>query len=229
MIFCDKKEAFEWAVNTNHPKIFKLKGGAGAANVKLIRTEHEAKRLIHRAFGRGFPQFDKVAAFKERIRNFKEGKENFIGLLKGFARLFITTEFAKLQPPEKGYTYFQDFVPNNDSDIRVVVIGGEKAAAEKRFVRENDFRASGSGQFSYDGIDEEVIKLAFKVAQKLQLQSVAFDFIYSESKQPLVVEVCYGFGTDGISNVPGYWDNELNWYEDKFNPQEWVIESMLDK
>lgn len=228
-VFYDKQEALSWAKGTSYPKVFKLKGGAGAANVKLVRTEQEAKKLIRRAFGRGFPQFDKVSAFKERIRRFKEGKERFIGLLKGFARLFITTEFSKLQPPERGYVYFQDFIPNNNFDIRVVVIGGEKAAAEKRFVRENDFRASGSGQFSYDGIDEEVIKISFKVAKRLKLQSVAFDFIYSESNQPLIVEMCYGFGTDGISNVPGYWDKEFNWYEGKFNSQDWMVDQVINK
>src|SRR5699024_4817995 len=156
-------------------------------------------------------------------RKFKEGKAGFIDILKGIGRLFITTEFAKQQAPEKGYVYFQEFMPKNDSDIRVVVIGGKKAAAEKRYVRKNDFRASGSGEFSYEGIDIDVIKTAFDSANKLNLQSAVFDFVYSEAGQPKIVEVCYGFGTEGIENAPGYWDADLNWHEGKFNPQEWMV------
>lgn len=225
-VFYDKQEALKWASKTSFPKVFKLKGGAGAANVRLIKTQKEANKLIKQAFGRGFPQYDKWAGFKERIRKYKEGKVGLLDILKGLARLFIAPEFAKQQAPERGYVYFQDFVPNNNFDIRVVVVAG-RAAAEKRYVRENDFRASGSGKFSYEGIDEQVIKIAFDVANKLGLQSAAFDFIYDADDKPLIVEVSYGFGTDGINKSPGYWDVDLNWHEGKFNPQEWMLNHLV--
>lgn len=107
-----------------------------------------------------------------------------------------------------GLSYFvYNVFQNNDFDIRIVVVGN-KAAGEKRFVRKNDFRASGSGEFSYEGIDKEVVKIAFDVSQRLNLQSVAFDFIYDENKKPLIVEVSYGFGTKGISKAPGYWTSD---------------------
>ena len=76
-----------------------------------------------------------------------------LGVIKAIARLFITTEFSKLQSPEKGYAYFQYFIPNIGFDTRVVVVVGKRAAAEKRFVKENGFRASGSGKFSYEDIN----------------------------------------------------------------------------
>lgn len=226
-VFYDKQEALDWARRTSYPKVFKLKGGAGAANVKLVNTEEECIKLIQRAFGRGFSQFDRLAGLKERIRKFKEGKAGVIGILKGFVRLFVTTEFAKQQAPEKGYIYFQDFIPNNDSDTRVVVINCKKAVAEKRYVRKNDFRASGSGEFCYEGIDVEVIKIAFDVANQLELQSVAFDFVFSEKGQPKIVEISYGFGTEGIQKAPGYWTADLNWHEGNFNPQEWILKDLI--
>ena len=37
----------------------------------------------------------------------------------------------------------------------------------------------------------------------------------------------YGFGVEGISNVPGYWDSSLQWHEGKFNPQEWMMEEVV--
>lgn len=228
-VFYDKKQALDWAASTSYPKVFKLKGGAGATNVKLVKTEKEAIQLINTAFGKGFAQFDRFANLQERISKFKAGKESFIGVLKGIARLFITTNFAKQQAPEKGYIYFQEFMPNNDCDIRVVVIDGKRAAAEKRFVRKNDFRASGSGKFSYEDINAEAIRISFEVAKKLKLQTVAFDFVLDVNNKPLIIEISYGFGTKGIEGVPGYWDTQLKWYEEKFNPQEWMVKSVLSE
>ena len=61
---------------------------------------------------------------------------------------------------EKCYFYVQDFIPNNNFDIRVIVVC-DKAFAIKRYVRKNDFRASGSGYIDYSrhSIPENIIKL----------------------------------------------------------------------
>ncbi|WP_168400095.1 ATP-grasp domain-containing protein [Acinetobacter indicus] len=228
-VFYDKQRALDWAKQTEYPKVFKLKGGAGAANVKLVKSYSQAISLINKAFGRGFAQFDRIGYFNERLSKYKKGKDTLLGVLKGFARIFIIPEFAKYQPVEKGYIYFQEFIPNNDFDTRVVIINGEVAAAEKRFVRKGDFRASGSGLFDYEDINIDLIKVAFDVAYKLDLQSVAFDFILDKNKKPLIIEISYGFGVTGINNVPGYWDSNLKWHEGEFNPQEWMIENLIKK
>src|SRR5690554_4722377 len=55
-VFYDKKEALDWATTTTYPKVWKLKGGAGAANVKLVRNKREAVKSINKAFGKGFSQ-----------------------------------------------------------------------------------------------------------------------------------------------------------------------------
>lgn len=225
-VFYDKKEAMEWARKTTYPKVFKLKGGAGSANVKLVRTKTEAAKLINKAFGKGFSQFNRFGNLKERYSKWRSGRDSFFGVVKGVGRIFIPTEYAKMQAREKGYVYFQEFIPNNKFDIRIVVVGN-KAAGEKRFVRKNDFRASGSGNFSYKGINTDVIEIAFDVSKRLGLQSAAFDFVYDENNNPLIVEVCYGFGTEGISKVPGYWDNNLIWHEEKFNPEESMIDNLV--
>ena len=228
MIFCDKKEAFEWAVNTNHPKIFKLKGGAGAANVKLVKRKMKQRSSSIKLLGEAFLSLIRVGAFKEHLRKVKEGQQGLIGLLKGFARLFMTTDFDKQQPPEKGYIYFQDFIPNNDSDARVIVIG-DKAFAIKRMVRSNDFRASGSGLIIYDNkeIDEKCIEISFDICRKLKAQSIAFDFVFDKNNQPKIVEISYGYAVEAYNQCPGYWDCKLNWYEGCFNPQQWMVESQI--
>ncbi|MDM1717153.1 ATP-grasp domain-containing protein [Thiopseudomonas alkaliphila] len=224
-VFYDKEEALQWANTTSYPKVFKLKGGAGSANVKLVKTYKEAKRLINKAFGKGFAQYDRFGAFKERLRKVKEGKAGLLEILKGIGRLFITTEFAKQQAPEKGYVYFQDFIENDGFDIRATVMNN-RAIAFKRLTRGNDFRASGSGDviFEYENIDKDYINLAFSIAKKLNSQSVAMDFVKSKTGEIKLIEISYGFTADGYEEAfAGYWDSKINWHEEQFNPQEWLI------
>lgn len=227
-VFYDKKEALKWADSTTFPKVFKLKGGAGAANVKLVRTKAAAIKFIKKAFGKGFSQFDRLGYFKEQYSNFRAGKDTLLGVAKGFGRLFISTEFAKLQPNEKGYVYFQEFIPNNTFDIRVIVIG-VKAFAVKRMTRENDFRASGSGDPKYDisHIDIRCIELAFELNKKINAQSIGYDFVFDKENNPLIVEIGYGFAISFYDPCPGYWDSSLQWHAGQFNPQEWMVEELV--
>jgi glutathione synthase/RimK-type ligase-like ATP-grasp enzyme len=227
-VFYDKENAISWARTAIYPKVFKLKGGAGASNVKLVKNEKEAIKLIKRSFGSGFSQFDKLGYLHDSIQKYKTSQVKFIVVVKACARLFMTTGFAKMQPPEKGYIYFQDFIPDNDSDLRVIIIDG-KAFAVKRMVRNDDFRASGSGIAVYDKneIDHECIKIAFEVNNQLSSMSVAFDFVWDKEGKPYLIELSYGFKVDFYDQCPGYWDENLQWYEGTFNPQEWIISALL--
>lgn len=230
-VFYDKEEALAWAKNTTYPKVFKLRGGAGAANVRLAKNKKEAVRLIRKAFGRGFPQFDRWGNFEEKIRKIRIGKEKvFIGLAKGIYRLFASSSYAKMKGNEKGYVYFQDFIPNNNSDTRIIIIG-DKAFAIKRMVRANDFRASGSGIIKYekDEIDTRCINIAFEIAEKLKFQCMAYDFVFDANNKPLLVEISYGFDPRGYTACPGYWDKSLNFHEGVFNPYGWMVEQVLNK
>ncbi len=227
-VFYTKKEALQWIDHTSFPKVFKLRGGAGAANVKMVDSADKAKKLVKKAFGKGFLQFDRIGYLKERYRKWREGKDSFIGVLKGLGRVLIITDFAKMHPREKGYAYFQEFIPNNEFDTRVVVIGGERALYERRYCRKGDFRASGSGFFEYVEADKRVLEIAFRVARQLCLQSVAFDFIYDQ-EVPLIVEMSYGFGTKGISQCLGYYTQDLKWHDEpQPNFYGWMVDLLLE-
>ena len=228
-VFYDKQEALSWAESTDYPKVFKLKGGSGSSNVRLVKNFHESKRLIKKAFGKGFPQTDRFYSFKEHIRRVKEGKSGLIGVLKAIGRLFILPAFAKQQSHERGYVYFQDFIENDGFDIRTTVMNN-RAIAFKRLTRRNDFRASGSGDviFEYENLDKEYISLAFSIAKKLNSQSVAMDFVKSKTGEIKLIEISYGFTADGYEEAfAGYWDSKINWHEEQFNPQEWMLEVLI--
>lgn len=226
-LFFDKKTAKQWIkTKASFPLVFKLRNGAASINVKLLKSKNEANRMINKAFGCGFASFDKVAYLKEKIRHTKIGKDR-LGIIKGIYRLFITPKGYRKIQREVNYIYFQQFMPKNDCDIRVIVVG-DKAFAFKRLNRDGDFRASGSGNFVYDKnqIDERCVKIAFESNDKIKSQCIAFDFIFDKNQQPLIVEISYGFVMKVYDKCEGYWDRELNWHPGVFKPQYWMVENV---
>lgn len=227
--FYTKKDALDWAKKTDYPKVFKLKGGAGAQNVKLAKNKKECIKFIDKSFGEGWSSFDKIHYFKERISKFSQGKEKSIAIAKAFARIVISVKGTNYMPIEKGYVYFQEFIPNNDSDIRVIVVGN-RAFAIKRMVRANDFRASGSGKIIYEktSIDKRCLEIAFDTSKKLNTQCLAYDFVFDGNNNPLIVEVSYGFSHNAYDLCTGYWNSDLEWQEGIFNSMEWMIENVIN-
>lgn len=227
-VFYDKVSAQNWANNTEFPKVFKLRAGAGSQNVKLVFSKKHAKRLIRKAYKSGFPQYDSVGDLKERWRKYKLKMTSIYDVLKGIIRLFYLPPYARLKGSEKGYIYFQEYIKGNDHDIRVIIIN-KRAFAIKRMVRQNDFRASGSGSVLYDRqlFDEKTIKLSFEIAEKINSQSVAFDFVYDSGK-PKILEISYGFIPKVYDPCEGYWDVEMNWHKGPFNPYGWMVDGIVE-
>lgn len=229
-VFYNQTDALEWIEKTTFPKVFKLSGGAGSMNVKLCHTKNDARKLVTKSFGKGFPQVDRIDLFKDKVKRLKtdKSKENFIALAKSTARLFVPTKKEKEMSRVKGYIYFQEFLPNNTFDIRIIIID-RKAFALKRLCRNNDFRASGSGSIVYDKneIDIECIKISHQATKKLNMQSIAFDFVYDKNNKPVIVEISYHFAPYAYDNCQGYWTEDLQWHDEKINPQYMIIEGLL--
>ena len=221
-IFYDKKKALEWIESAEFPKVFKLSKGAGSANVRLVKTKKEAIRLINIAFGKGFKP---IASYFSDISRRVKKKKTFGNILKALLRSpqtvhEIITKNAQMNR-EKEYVYFQDFIPENEYDIRVLVVG-RKVCSILRKCQPNDFRASDSGikDYSPDKIDRKCLDIARKFSTKMKFQSMAYDFIFNDG-QPLLTEMSYSFQT---LVYPGYYDENLNWRSEKTV----VYEEMLD-
>lgn len=232
-VFYSKDEAVEWAESTVFPKVFKLKGGAGASNVKLARTKSEAIKLINQCFGKGFEQYRWQERFHESFNKYKEGKASMREVLRPIKYAFkkYPTEFSHYHQNEIGYAYFQDFISNNTFDIRVCVVGN-RAFALKRMTRKGDFRASGSGNIIYDKnqIDERCVKIAFECNKKLQTQSIAFDFVFDPSHNPLIVEISYGYAMSAYDFCEGYWTDDMQWHEGThFDFCGWMVENLINQ
>ncbi len=228
-VFFDENEAVDWIEKTDFPKVFKLRCGAGSENVCLVENRTEARKLCKTAFGRGFKVkpgyfFDFTTKVQKTVNN-KEYLNKIRRLPITLRNIYINN---KMRNPEKGYIYFQDFIAGNNYDTRVTVIG-KRAFVFRRRVRKNDFRASGSGKIDYNQIhvNLECIKIAFDVAQKLQLQSIAFDFIEGQDSKPLIIEVSYCYVPSAVKDCSGYWDMNLQWHEGAIWPQDAIIEDIL--
>ena len=225
--FYSKEDAFEWASRYQFPAVFKLRGGAGSANVRLAKNNQEAVSLIKKAFGKGFRQYDPTVLIKDAVLHLKNGEGNIRDIIKALAHYFYPYQIEKAKSREKGYVYFQEFIPDCKIDIRVQIVG-DKCYAMARSVRKNDFRASGSGVIDLDGskIPVAAIKQAFEIAKSLRMQSLAIDFVpYNDTY--LIAEICYAWGiADGELDY-GYWDSGLKWHPGKINPYEWMVEEVL--
>ncbi len=229
-VFYSRREALKWANSTSYPKVFKLRGGAGSSNVRLANNKQQTKRLINKAFTAGFPHKSRINRLKQRVWVLKRD-QNLHGvkqLIKGIGRFMIPKTNDKFYPKQKGYVYFQDFIPDNNFDTRTVVIGNRCFGA-RRYCRTDDFRASGSGIFTYNPglVNEEMILISFDVARKLKTQSLAFDFII-DNKTPKIIEISYCFAVECCDDAPGYWDKELKWHAKDANLQEYIIQDFLN-
>jgi glutathione synthase/RimK-type ligase-like ATP-grasp enzyme len=228
-VFSDRPEATAWIARTNWPKVFKLRCGAGSRNVRLVHSQLEAERLCQQAFGRGFPArpgyFSDMSTRFRRVQSATMFWKRIGQVPRTLARILA---FQRQVPRQRGYVYFQEFLPGNAFDTRVTIIG-QRAFGFTRLNRPNDFRASGSGRPVYDpaGIDKRCVELAFRVGERLGTQSLAFDFLFDSARQPKIGEVSYCYVASAVRDCPGHWDRNLNWHEGHVWPQDAILEDLL--
>jgi hypothetical protein len=238
-VWFDRHGALEWAATCDLPVVLKLASGAGSGNVRLVRSVEDAREWIERLFRwrltsldeRQFPIADRLT----RIRNaiVALGKKTpvttrirnaLIPLLLGYvAELPYADGFGA----QTGCALFQEFLIGNAYDTRITVIG-RRAFGFRRFNRDNDFRASGSGKIDWDPdrIDERMIRLGFMAAHALKAQSCAIDGLYREN-EPVVGEVSYTYASWAVHECPGHWEldgdpgaGRLRWIPGQMWPEE---------
>jgi glutathione synthase/RimK-type ligase-like ATP-grasp enzyme len=229
-VFYELEEARQWIESASFPMVFKLRTGAGSTNVRLVRSRAQAHVLVNQAFSRGFravPAYWNDADKRYRVAR---RESDLLGVLQRLPNTIRKIrQLNQRIGREKGYIYFQDFVPDNQFDTRVTVIG-DRAFAFIRKVRPGDFRASGSGDIVYDPrmIRLQCVRTAFEVAQKIGSQSMAFDFVLTPDEQPMIVEVSYCYVPDAVHDCDGCWDSRLNWHPGHVWPQDAILSDLLE-
>lgn len=231
-VFWKKEEALQWAKKTVYPVVAKLSGGASSQNVRLLRNPDEAVRYIRRCFsGSGIIATPPLAKGMKKVPSIAKRGLKRLGASIPYilGNRFPSLPDQQYWMPQKNYALFQEFLPGNEFDTRVTVVGN-RAFGYRRFNRANDFRASGSGNFDTNPaeIDRRCIQNAFDFARRLQAQSVAFDFLFrGEVREPVVGEISYCYVDWMVESCPGHWDSKLQWHEGRMWPEQAHVEDFL--
>ena len=228
-VFTNKGDALRWIEGAAWPKVFKLRCGAGSANVRLVHSRSQAIALCRQAFSSGFPA---VAGYltdmQTRARTTRNAHEFWQRLARAPRSLLKFMALRRQMHWERGYIYFQEFLPGKACDTRITIIG-DRAFGFMRANRPNDFRASGSGSIIYDPekIDKRCVEIAFQVADRMGTQSLSFDFLFNQQHVPMIGEISYSYKSLAVHACEGHWDREGTWHAGHVWPEEAILEDLL--
>lgn len=228
-VLTNQAEAVRWCEQASWPKVFKLRCGAGSTNVRLVRSRTEAVALCRQAFGRGFPAVaGYLADMQTRLRKTKTAHEFWARLRRAPRTLLKRLAIRWQLHWERGYMYFQEFLPDNAFDTRITIIG-DRAFGFVRANRPDDFRASGSGSIIYNAekIDKRCVEIAFRVADRIGSQSLSFDFLYNPQQEPMIAEISYCYMSSAVHACAGHWDHGGIWHEGHVWPEEAIMDDVL--
>ena len=230
-VFFDRQEAMDFVDSCALPVVGKLRRGAGSYNVRLLPTRRAARAYVRRMFGRGYsPAPHVLADARNKLQvAATHGWKGIGARLRKAPRFFrIVTHARRFLAREKGYVYLQEFLPGNDCDIRISVVG-DRAWGFRRIVRKRDFRASGSGVIDYDPtkIPMQLVSQSFAAARALRMQSACFDWVRREDGAYRFVEVSMGFVDEAVYTCDGYWDRARNWHKGHLSPAVAALEDLL--
>jgi hypothetical protein len=228
-VWWTKPDALAFARSATYPLVLKLSGGASSQNVQLVEDQQAAEGWIHRMFGEG--AFSLAPRYRPSLRT-PDGWRTILNfILRG-----EHSDPGFWYDLNKNYILFQEFLPHNAFDTRVMVVGA-RAFGYRRFNRPNDFRASGNSNYDIDpaGIDPELIRIAFKVARQLGLSVVAIDGL-RRGPQWVVGEISYSYIGPRIWECPGHWElegdpgsGELNWVEGQEWPESGILDDFIER
>ncbi len=189
-----RDEALDYAASATYPLVSKTSGGASASGVRLLKSEADARREIRQCFKR---------TFTSRVLN------------------RFDMNFSRSPRDRSGYVFWQQYLPGNDRDLRISIIGKEWAFAFWRMNRPGDFRASGSGRLVYEGPDcEQEIRYCTEVCRKLDLDIMAFDIVYSNNEF-FIIEMSYTFVDKPVFEAPTHYHIDDNYNVLAINEQCW--------
>nr|MDA3840166.1 hypothetical protein [Patescibacteria group bacterium] len=229
-VFWTEELALNFCKSATYPMVLKLANGYQSSNVILLDDYHSAVHYIKMLFNSGTLSL----AYKPAtpFRNFLRRSRQAFNLLSGKYPNAPNAE-SDLQ---YGYLYLQEYLPNNHLDTRVTIIGNH-AFAFRRFNREGDFRASGSGRidFNNEGIDLSAIHLAYDAAAKLKIPVAAVD-ILKYGNENIVCEINMCFAAWAVSQCPGHWiksignnsEPVLNYIEGRVDPEKIIFENFIN-
>jgi glutathione synthase/RimK-type ligase-like ATP-grasp enzyme len=160
-----------------YPVVSKRADGASSDNVRLLATQASARSEVRRVFRE--PLWVKV-----------------------LRRVGVQLRFTPRS--QSGYVLWQQFVSSNPRDLRITVIGKDRAFAFWRNNRPDDFRASGSGLIDYtvENVEEECL-FCLDICRRNNFDSMAFDLVYYEGRF-VILEMSCAFNDEAVYRAPAH-------------------------
>jgi glutathione synthase/RimK-type ligase-like ATP-grasp enzyme len=187
----DHADAAAFARSCELPIVAKHSEGAGSANVWLFDSRAKVQAYVDDVF------------FKTLVKKDLQEKGKVMGRLSRHY-LKSKSDLASRMPNQPA-VYFQEFIAKNPRDLRITVIGDRYAYGFWRNNRENDFRASGSGNIDYQSpVPESAIRQCLRISRELNFDSMAYDLLFV-GDEIRVVEMSYGYVDKAIHGAPGYY------------------------
>ena len=230
-IFWTREAAEQFCERATYPFVLKLAGGHQSANVRLVRDRREAEFYVEELFGHGVASLGYRPASRLRLllRRLRAAAQTLEG-----RNPYVPGADAELH---YGYFYAQEFLPGNEFEISVIIVGN-RAFAVRRFIQPGDFRTRGSSgrmDWSPERIGENVIRLAFRTAQKLGAQTVALDILH-RAREPVVMELTANYASWVVRECPGHWvlqgdprSGPMEWTEGCTRAADAIFEDFLDE
>ena len=217
-VFFNAKSMLKWIRKQKLPVVYKLPQGAGSANVRLIRSEKEAVQVCRHHFSfYGRPEINMKLYYS---------KKNSYGKI---LQEVLHNDLARYGINNRGYVLLQKFIPDNKYDVRVTIIG-ERGIIFRRQVRNNDFRASGSGKIDYNVSERDIqaIPIARRISQLIHSQTMTYDFVY-DMEELKIVEMSYGFVAKAVYAAEGWYDEKMIFHPEHTDAHEMVIKQLIGK
>lgn len=172
-----------------YPYVVKMPGGAGSSNVALVKDFSSLKAYIRKK-----AQKNLIYTFKRLVKPF---------LLKNQSLMINYREFYTTRTP----FVLQEMVKDLQHDYKILIFG-KRYYALKRYVRDNDFRASGSGKFTMEKPSAALLDFSQVVFEKLDVPFISLDIAEKDGQFYVIELQGTGFGPATLERSEGYFNRD---------------------
>jgi glutathione synthase/RimK-type ligase-like ATP-grasp enzyme len=170
------------SIDISYPLIVKKTYGCSSSNVFLVESHNELRKLIKKI-------------------NSKHFFENFS--IKKFINEHVLRKNQYYDEKYMGQFLLQEYIEGLQNDWKVLVFN-DKYYALNREVRNNDFRASGSGKLSFNEPSEDILNYAKDIFSIMNVPFISLDIAYKNGNCYLIEFQGTHFGPYTIINSDSY-------------------------
>ena len=192
------KEFKEGTKKIKFPAVFKIPDGAGSQGVFLVKNYKQALKRAKK-LSNSFDCFTKRLYFQSRaIIAAKLGIRNKERIYRNNARKFVV----------------QEYVPNLNDDWKILIYGSHYYVLNRQ-VRSKDFRASGSGKFSYIDPPDGLLDFCREIFEKLKTPYLSLDVGIRDNQHYLLEFQAVYFGIYTILHADFYYEKKNKIWQKK--------------